>query len=159
MEETDGSADYFTVMRKFLLLTVLAATAGCGLPRWPAAGTMTSPYGFRLNSWRPDIHHGVDISMPVGSTVKAMKSGVVEFAGVQAGYGNVVVLRHGSWTTVYAHLSELKVRTGAKVDGGSVIGLSGMSGNASGPHLHFEVSRKGQSADPVLLLGGPPPVR
>ena len=120
---------------------------------------MTSPWGLRLLGWRPDFHHGVDIYVPTGTPVHAMKSGQVAVAGSQAGYGNVVVLSHGSTQTIYAHLSEIQVKTGESVKGGQVIGLSGASGNATGPHLHFEIIRDGRSEDPVLLLGGPPPTR
>jgi murein DD-endopeptidase MepM/ murein hydrolase activator NlpD len=139
------------------MLVVLLA--GCSIPRWPAGGTMTSPFGLRFIGWRPDIHPGVDISMPIGTPVKAMKDGTVEFAGTQSGYGTVVIMRHGAWRTIYAHLSELRTKRGDKVEGGAVIALSGASGNASGPHLHFEIVRAGKPYDPVLLLGNSPPAR
>lgn len=133
--------------------------SGCSLPRWPAAGTMTSPFGLRFAGWRPEIHHGVDLAMPSGTPVRAAKDGLVEFAGTQRGYGTLVILRHGDWQTLYAHLSVLKTARGQKVKAGDVIALSGASGDASGPHLHFEVWRHGRPQDPVLLLGGPPPAR
>lgn len=86
-----------------------------------------------------------------------MKSGTVEFAGEMRGYGLVVILRHGaSLRSTYAHLSRLSVKTGDQVKGRQEIGLSGQSGNASGPHLHFEVWRWGREEDPVALLGGFP---
>lgn len=81
----------------------------------------------------------------------------VRFSGTMGGYGNVVWLDHGgSVLTVYAHLSEIRVHAGQTVAGRQVIGLSGMSGNATGPHLHFEVWRWGREQDPVALLGGFP---
>jgi murein DD-endopeptidase MepM/ murein hydrolase activator NlpD len=87
----------------------------------------------------------------------AMASGRVRFAGVQQGYGNVVWLDHGGEVlTVYAHLSEIHVARGQAVAGRAVIGLSGASGNATAPHLHFEVWRWGTERDPVPLLGGFP---
>ncbi len=87
-----------------------------------------------------------------------MARGRVRFAGTQSGYGKVVWLDHpGSTLSVYAHLSELRVRTGDRVRGGQVIGLSGRTGRISGPHLHFEVWRHGREVDPVPLLGGFPP--
>jgi len=86
-----------------------------------------------------------------------MTGGRVRFAGSQAGYGQVVWLDHGGGTlTVYAHLSAIRVRVGEGVRGGQVIGLSGQSGRASGPHLHFEIWRWGREVDPVPLLGGFP---
>jgi len=69
----------------------------------------------------------------------------------------VVVLQHGANVrTLYAHLSKLNVRAGQRVTARDVIGLSGRSGNATGPHLHFEIRRWGRPEDPVTLLGGPP---
>ena len=74
-----------------------------------------------------------------------------------SGYGNVVWLDHrGGVITVYGHLSSIQVRSGVEVEGGQVIALSGHSGNARGPHLHFEVWRHGREVDPVPLLGGFP---
>ena len=86
-----------------------------------------------------------------------MRSGTVDFAGVMSGYGNVIVLRHNAQTrTLYAHLSEVRVREGERVEGRQVIGLSGASGDVTGPHLHFEILRGGHAEDPVPLLGGFP---
>jgi murein DD-endopeptidase MepM/ murein hydrolase activator NlpD len=71
-----------------------------------------------------------------------------------SGYGKVVWLEHGGGIlTVYGHLSSIRVRAGQVVGGGDVLGLSGHSGRASGPHLHFEVWRHGREVDPVPLLG------
>jgi murein DD-endopeptidase MepM/ murein hydrolase activator NlpD len=86
-----------------------------------------------------------------------MSPGRVLYAGEMSGYGLVVWLEHGGEViTNYAHLSELHVRAGDVVEGGQVIALSGASGNAEGPHLHFEVWRWGREVDPVPLLGGFP---
>jgi murein DD-endopeptidase MepM/ murein hydrolase activator NlpD len=74
-----------------------------------------------------------------------------------AGYGRVVWVDHGGRVlTIYAHLSEIRVRTGDVLRGRDVVGLSGSSGNVSGPHLHFEIWRWGREQDPVRLLGGFP---
>jgi murein DD-endopeptidase MepM/ murein hydrolase activator NlpD len=74
-----------------------------------------------------------------------------------SGYGLVVWIDHPrNLMTVYAHLSTIQVEEGQRVDGGEVIALSGHSGNASGPHLHFEVWRRGREIDPVPFLGGFP---
>lgn len=144
-------------MRALLLLLLSLASAACSLPRWPVNAPLTSPYGIRFRGLMPDLHKGVDLYVPLGTPVAAMKSGTVEFAGRMSGYGQVVILRHGAnLKTVYAHLSEISVQKGATVNGRQVIGLSGQSGNATGPHLHFEVVRYGREEDPVPLLGGPP---
>lgn len=138
-------------------LGLLVALGGCGIPRWPVEGTLTSPYGLRWRGLLPGIHRGVDIQVPSGTEVRAMAGGRVRFAGEMRGYGNVVWIDHGGEVlSVYAHLSELRVRTGQAVDGREVVGLSGSSGEVSAPHLHFEIWRWGRVTDPVPLLGGPP---
>ncbi len=142
-----------------LIVTCSFYLTGCALPRWPVEAIVTSPYGLRLDGLLPEIHRGVDLGVPTGTEVHAMRSGVVEFAGVMSGYGNVIVLRHGSdLHTVYGHLSELRVRAGEQVAGRQVIALSGATGNVTGPHLHFEIRRGGHAEDPVPLLGGFPPL-
>ncbi len=140
------------------MICIIAAVGGCSVPRWPVPGTMTSAYGFRMRGWHPDLHKGVDVAAPEGTPVKAMKSGKVVRAGNMAGYGLAVILQHGPHLrTVYGHLSRIAVKAGAEVQGGSVIGNVGHTGNATGPHLHFEVWRWNQPDDPVPLLGGLPP--
>ena len=143
--------------RRLPLLACLLLPLGCGLPRWPAHGPITSPFGLRLDGIRPEIHRGVDISLPEGTPVAAMKRGRVRHAGPMGAYGLTVIIEHGpALVTLYAHLSELRVRAGEEVEGRQVIGLAGRTGNATGSHLHFEVRRWGRHEDPVPLLGGPP---
>ncbi len=92
-----------------------------------------------LQKWR--AHQGVDYAAPMGTPIRATADGVVAFAGVQGGYGNVVFLRHhGAYSTVYGHLSRFAphVRNGARVRQGETIGFVGMTGWATGPHLHYE---------------------
>lgn len=138
-------------------LTTLLVTAGCAIPRWPVEGPMTSPFGLRWRSFLPEIHRGVDIQVPVGTPVHTMAPGRVRFAGTMEGFGRVVWIDHGEAVlTVYAHLSEIHVRPGEVLDGHPIIGLSGDSGNADAPLLHFEVWRWGREADPVPLLGRVP---
>ena len=110
---------------------------------------MTSAFGVRFSGIVPGVHKGVDISVPTGTPVHAMADAQVRFAGVMSGYGNVIWLDHGgSVLTVYAHLSEIHVAAGSLVRGGSVIGLSGATGNVTAPHLHFEVWVDGTRVDP-----------
>lgn len=141
-----------------LAIAALLLLAGaCAVPRWPVEGSLTSPFGLRLRGLSPDLHRGVDIAVPHGTEVRTMAPGRVRFAGVMGGYGNVVWVDHGGEVlTVYAHLSEIRVREGDRLESRQVIGLSGASGNAVGPHLHFEIWRWGREVDPVQLLGGPP---
>jgi len=142
--------------RIFLLVLPLSSLA-CAIPRWPAEGRISSDYGLRFQGVRPGLHRGVDIAVPTGTPIHTMAPGTVRFAGVQSGYGNVVWVDHGGQVlTVYAHLSEIHVRAGEALRSRAVIGLSGASGNATAPHLHFEVWRWGRERDPVALLGGFP---
>ena len=145
-------------LQKATILVYSLACAACSIPRWPVAGEMTSPYGLRLRGLAPDIHEGVDVAAPGGTPVLAMKSGRVEHAGAWGGYGLSIVIAHGTNVrTLYAHLSRIDVREGDRVSGGQQIGAVGSTGNATGPHLHFEVWRWGRAEDPVPLLGGFPP--
>ena len=143
--------------RRVAGLLALLAVAGCTIPRWPVDGMLTSAFGLRWEGLLPEIHRGVDIEVPSGTEVRAMAPGRVRFAGMQGGYGNVVWMDHGGGVvTVYAHLSEIRVRAGDVVEGHAVVALSGATGDVTGPHLHFELWRWGHERDPVPLLGGPP---
>lgn len=102
---------------------------------------VTSGFAMRfhpvLKQWR--AHLGVDYGAPTGTAVRAIGDGVVEFAGWQNGFGNVVIVRHNaSDTTLYAHLSRIDVRKGQGVNQGQRVGGVGATGWATGPHLHFE---------------------
>lgn len=140
-----------------LCLTAVVLLAGCSIPRWPVDGSLTSPFGIRRDGLGLRIHRGVDIAIPVGTQVRAMQPGTVAFAGTMRGYGRVVMMDHGRGVrTVYAHLSEILVSQGDELRDRAVIGLSGSTGRSSGPHLHFEIQRRGGAEDPVPLLGGEP---
>lgn len=115
---------------------------------------MSSGYGMRfhpvLGTRRP--HLGVDYAAPKGTPVRTVGDGVVEFAGVQRGYGNVIFVRHrNQQVTVYAHLSRIGVRTGQRVDQGQFIGNVGSTGMSTGPHLHFEFRERGVHQNPVTI--------
>ena len=106
-----------------------------------------------LREWR--AHKGVDFAAPIGTRVRASADGVVEFAGQQRGYGNVVILKHrNQMSSVYAHLHEIDdgMKVGAKVPQGDVIGSVGQTGWATGPHLHYEVKVNGEQVDPMTLV-------
>ncbi len=97
-------------------------------------------------------HRGIDYAAPVGTPIKAVAHGTVEFAGRQGGYGNVVILAHRDGvTTVYGHMHGFspKIRKGARVNQGEVIGTVGMTGLATGPHLHYEFRVSGVHVDPM----------
>lgn len=118
---------------------------------------ISSGFGMRRhpihNTWR--AHLGSDMAAPTGTAVRTVGNGVVEFAGVQSGYGNVVHINHGNdHVTVYAHLSRIDVRQGQTVEQGTHIGAVGATGWATGPHLHFEFRVKGVHQDPIAIAQG-----
>jgi murein DD-endopeptidase MepM/ murein hydrolase activator NlpD len=103
-----------------------------------------------LQTWR--AHLGVDYAAPTGTPVRTVGDGVVEFAGVQNGFGNVVFVKHNNGqVTVYAHLSRIAVRQGQRVSQGDNIGAVGATGWATGPHLHFEFRQNGRHQDPLTM--------
>ncbi len=119
-----------------------------------AFSRVTSGFSMRfhpiLQTWR--AHLGVDYGATTGTPVRTVGDGVVEFAGVQNGYGNVVMVKHdGSNSTLYAHLSKINVRPGQRVQQGENVGLVGATGWATGPHLHFEFRVNGVHKDPLTL--------
>ncbi len=100
------------------------------------------------------FHTGVDLAAPVGTPVTAAQGGTVIFAGWNNwGYGYTVVLAHGPFTTIYAHLSSINVGCGQSVSAGQQIAATGNSGNSSGPHLHFEIRFNDQPQDPTTTIG------
>jgi murein DD-endopeptidase MepM/ murein hydrolase activator NlpD len=115
---------------------------------------MTSGFKMRfhpiLKTWK--AHLGVDYAGSTGTPIRSVGDGVVEFAGQQNGYGNVVFINHGRQkTTVYAHMSKINVRKGQSVAQGQNIGAVGSTGWATGPHLHFEFRDNGIQKDPLIL--------
>lgn len=115
---------------------------------------VTSGFSMRmhpiLQTWR--AHLGVDYGAPTGTAVQAVGDGVVDSAGWQNGFGNVIHVRHANdRVTVYAHLSRVDVKKGQRVEQGQKIGAVGATGWATGPHLHFEFRVKGQHQDPRAI--------
>ncbi|MFE3887321.1 M23 family metallopeptidase [Streptomyces lydicus] len=106
--------------------------------------TLGEPFGIAGSHWAHK-HSGQDFVVPTGTAVKAVHKGTVVKAGPWGGgdgpaYGNAIVIQHDNGTyTQYAHLSQIQVRVGQQVGAGQQIGLSGSTGNSTGPHLHFEV--------------------
>jgi murein DD-endopeptidase MepM/ murein hydrolase activator NlpD len=116
---------------------------------------LSSGYAEAGGRWK-HRHTGQDFAVFDGAAVRAVGEGVVEFVGCGDGFGNQVILRHANgYFTQYAHLSVFGVRTGQRVVAGETIGLSGRTGNVSGPHLHFEVRvtpQLGSGIDPMPWL-------
>ncbi|HEV2280109.1 MAG TPA: M23 family metallopeptidase, partial [Acidobacteriaceae bacterium] len=109
---------------------------------WPVTGPITSSFGQREDPFNGEgaFHSGVDISATFGTPVRATADGIVASAGNESGYGREILLDHGNGIeTLYGHLSGFAVTVGQQVTQGQVIGYVGMSGRATGPHLHYEV--------------------
>jgi murein DD-endopeptidase MepM/ murein hydrolase activator NlpD len=95
-------------------------------------------------------HIGLDFGIPVGSSVKTTMDGKVIHAGWNnEGYGNLVIVENGAYRTYYAHLSSIPVSVGDSVSAGTTIGLSGNTGNSTGPHLHYEIRKNMAPIDPA----------
>jgi murein DD-endopeptidase MepM/ murein hydrolase activator NlpD len=123
--------------------------------RWPVRGPVNSEYGTRLSPWsgQSEFHSGMDISANRSTPVKAPAPATVIFAGVQAEYGNTVILDHGNDVkSLYGHLQKIQVTVGQRVERGQLIALSGNTGRSSGPHLHYEITVAGQSVNPRGFL-------
>ena len=143
--ERDGvaGATTFAALRR--------APASCPLSlAWPVEGTVGDAFGPRGNRF----HAGLDIAAPRGASVGAAAPGRVTWAAPLAGgWGNLVVVAHDDGVrTMYAHLSTIAVKVGQRVETGARLGTVGASGDATGPHLHFEVRLRGAAVDPRPAL-------
>lgn len=117
---------------------------------WPLRGRLGDLFGPRGDRF----HAGIDIAAALGTPVAAAGAGRVVFAGSRAGWGNEVTIAVGDGVrTLYAHLSRIDVRVGQLVATGAEVGLVGATGDATGPHLHFEVRVRGAAVDPLSALG------
>ncbi|MFI1014889.1 peptidoglycan DD-metalloendopeptidase family protein [Streptomyces sp. NPDC020965] len=132
------------------------AAAGSGYTTPLESGGVTTSYRASGAMWSSGYHTGVDFAAATGTTVRSVGPGSVVSAGWSGSYGNEVVIQHTDGTySQYAHLSSLAVSAGQSVTGGQQIGLSGSTGNSSGPHLHFEIRTGpdyGSDIDPVAYL-------
>lgn len=118
---------------------------------WPARGAISSPFGYRSNpfSGLRTYHAAIDIVVSIGTKVKATNEGKVADTGYNSVFGNYVIVRHANgYQSLYAHLSQISVREGASVAQGAIVGLSGNTGQSTGPHLHFSIFKNGQAVDP-----------
>ena len=117
----------------------------------PASTRISSHFGDRVGRSAP--HQGLDIAAPTGTTIVAASGGKVINSSRRGGYGNIVIIDHGSGiATYYAHCSILLVKVGDKVIAGSVIAKVGSTGDSTGPHCHFEVRENGTAVNPLKYL-------
>lgn len=122
---------------------------GSGQFMWPTSGRISSPFGYRGREY----HQGLDIAAPMGTPIYAADSGTVVHSGRYSGYGNLVIIDHGNgYKTYYGHCSKLLVSVGDSVKRGDKIALVGMTGQATGPHCHFEVRVNGVTQNPLKYL-------
>lgn len=133
-----------------------------GAPRFamPVTGRATSGYGTRIDPIHHthSMHNGFDFAAKTGTQVGAARGGEITHAGPAGTYGNLVIVRHeDGFETRYAHLSEVRVQKGQRVETGQDIGAVGSTGHSTGPHLHFEIRKEGKALDPqpYLPLHGP----
>ena len=122
----------------------------------PFYGKISSEYGYRKNpfgGYVGEFHPGIDIKGSVGDEVYATADGIVVRNDWYGGYGNAVLIDHGSGlTTLYGHLSRVNVVPGQEVKTGDVIGFMGSTGRSTGPHVHYEIRKNGEDIDPAPFL-------
>jgi murein DD-endopeptidase MepM/ murein hydrolase activator NlpD len=146
----DGAVDFFTRDGKSVKKDLL---------RTPVDGAkLTSGFGMRMHPilGYTRMHKGVDFGVPTGTPIYAAGDGVIEQSGWAGGYGRFVMIKHDAHTeTAYGHMSRIATAAtmGARVHQGQVIGYVGMTGDATGPHLHYEVRKNGSQVNPISITG------
>lgn len=122
----------------------------------PVPTEISSQFGGRANPFSgagSESHPGLDFRGEIGDPVQSTATGVVNFAGVQNGYGNIVrISLKSGYEIMFAHLSEINVHNGQTVNAGEVIGKVGSTGRSTGPHLHYEIRKDGTPIDPEQFL-------
>lgn len=157
--ETNGNTQYSRYYKvkdlqeqsDIFLKSVLCVPIGL-----PHKGPISSDYGYRKNpfgGYVGEFHPGIDIKGNMGDKVRATADGVVVRSDYYGGYGNAVLIYHGSGlSTLYGHLLRVNVAPGQKVNTGDVIGYLGTTGRSTGPHVHYEIRKNGQDIDPAPFL-------
>ncbi|MEV7277515.1 LysM peptidoglycan-binding domain-containing M23 family metallopeptidase [Streptomyces sp. NPDC093111] len=153
---TDSSSSASTSSSSSAASSSAGQTSSSGWVTPIAGGAVSTPYRASGSMWSSGYHTGVDFIASTGTTVRAVGPGTVYSAGWGGAYGNQVVIQHADGTfSQYGHLSSLSVSAGQTVSGGQQIGLSGATGNVTGPHLHFEMRtgpEYGSDIDPLAVL-------
>ena len=116
----------------------------------PLKGTITSQFGLR--DIEPKFHTGIDIAANTGTDIVSAMDGEVSLASTEGSYGNHLEIKNGDLTTLYAHCSKLCVEEGDKITKGQKIAEVGMTGNATGPHLHFEIIKNERLVNPEYVM-------
>jgi murein DD-endopeptidase MepM/ murein hydrolase activator NlpD len=118
-------------------------------------GYISSGFGERVDPFTggEEFHAGIDFAAPEGTPIHAVAAGIVTWAGVRGGYGNMVQIDHGNgYATRYAHAAKVLVHVGETVNRGDVIALLGNTGRSTGPHVHFEVLKNGREVNPARFV-------
>jgi murein DD-endopeptidase MepM/ murein hydrolase activator NlpD len=153
-ESSKSSSSNMTAATQSSETTGAVSSSGFTLP--VAGATVGTPYRMSGSMWSSGYHTGVDFVVPTGTSLKAVGAGTVVSAGWGGAYGNQVVIRLADgYYAQYAHLSSLSVSSGQTVAEGQQVGLSGATGNVTGPHLHFEIRTTpdyGSDVDPLAYL-------
>ena len=121
----------------------------------PTSGYLSSGFGYRKDpfSGRVQFHRGIDLAAPLGTSVRATLDGAVVSTGWEPILGTFVVIRHQiGYSSIYGHLHQVFVSRGSAVTRGQRIGSVGSTGRSTGPHLHFELRRRGMPINPTGLL-------
>ena len=156
----EGKCRFFDIIAPPLLLLLFLPTSSLAVEKdkkevLSQGLVISSDYGYRKDpiNGKMRFHSGIDLRAKRKEPVRALHSGRVFFSSSYGGYGNLVGIKHGSnLTSHYAHLEEVMVRVGERVERGAPIGSIGSSGRSTAPHLHFEVRYKGISINPKLFL-------
>lgn len=115
--------------------------------------TVSSGFGMRMHPIfrQRRFHRGLDLACPLGTRIHATADGIVSFSGNKGGYGRCVIVRHGyGFETLYGHMVRTHATVGQRLRRGDVIGFVGSSGLSTGPHLHYEIRKRGQAIEPVI---------
>lgn len=137
-----------TISSASVSLPSTVPVGGSGRFSWPVSGPVVSPFGPRWGR----MHEGIDIAAGTGRPIGASADGTVIVAGWTGGYGQLVVVSHGTLSTAYAHMSRISVSNGQRVSRGQVLGAVGCTGHCFGPHVHFEVRVNGAAVNPIPYM-------
>jgi murein DD-endopeptidase MepM/ murein hydrolase activator NlpD len=141
-QQSIGVTNDISQQTNMLLNAQLDTTASAEPSGRPVSGRLTQGYHAS--------HHGLDFGIPVGTSIKSTMDGKVIYAGWNnQGYGNLVIVENGPYRTYYAHLSDVPVNVGDVVRKGQTVGISGNTGNSTGPHLHYEIRKNGVAINPT----------
>ncbi|MEV1061953.1 LysM peptidoglycan-binding domain-containing M23 family metallopeptidase [Streptomyces sp. NPDC050263] len=156
-KSSDSKASTSSSSSKATTQAAESGTSASSGYRLPVAGaSVGTAYHVAGSMWSSGYHTGVDFVVPTGTSLKAVGAGTVVSAGWGGAYGNQVVIKLADgYYAQYAHLSQLSVSAGQTVTAGQQVGLSGATGNVTGPHLHFEIRTTpnyGSDVDPIAYL-------